>query len=126
MDARSAQDLGARGEEIARLYLEACGYACVGARLRTARGEIDLIVRRGELLVFVEVKARRGTGWGRPEEAVTRAKQARLRRLASAWLAEARPPGCRVFRFDVIALTFLGDGRGCRLEHFAGASPRCP
>ncbi len=126
MATPAARGLGALGEEMARLYLAACGFDCVGSRERTRWGEIDLIARRGELLVFVEVKARRGTGWGRPEEAVTGAKQARLRRLAAAWLAEKRPPGCRVYRFDVVGLTFHGEGRGCTIAHVAGASPSLP
>ncbi|MHB8079430.1 MAG: YraN family protein [Candidatus Krumholzibacteriia bacterium] len=112
--------LGRLGEEWARLHLEACGFRPVACRHRTRYGEIDLVARRDDLLVFVEVKTRRGDACGRPEEAVTRAKLARLRRLAAAFLAEVGGGGCCRFRFDVVAVTFGGEGRGCRLEHFAG------
>lgn len=112
--------LGRLGEEWARLHLEACGFHPVAQRHRTRHGEIDLVARRDDLLVFVEVKTRRGNACGRPEEAVTPAKMLRLRRLAAAFLAERGGDGCLSFRFDVVAITFDGEGRGCRLEHFAG------
>jgi putative endonuclease len=76
-------------------------------RVRT--GEIDLIARSGATLVFCEVKTRRGDAYGTPAEAVTPAKQARIRKLAVQWLAEndARADG---LRFDVAAVR--PDGRG--------------
>ncbi len=76
---------------------------------RCREGELDLVVRRGRILVFCEVKARTTDAFGVPAEAVTRAKQARIRRLAARWLAEAAPSGARDIRFDVVAV--LG-GRG--------------
>ncbi len=112
--------LGRLGEEWARLHFEACGFSTVASRHRTRHGEIDLVARRGGLLVFVEVKTRRGTACGRPEEAVTPAKLTRLRRLAAAFLAERGGEGCNRFRFDVVAITFGGEGRGSRLDHYAG------
>ncbi len=117
-----AQDFGRAGEALARLYLETCGFACVAARQRARGGEIDLIVRRGDLVVFVEVKARRGEGWGRPEAAVDARKLGHLRRAAAAWIVGGGAPGAAVFRFDVVAVSFWGEGRGCRIEHFAGVS----
>lgn len=114
------QETGRAGEALARLYLETCGYVCLAERQRFRWGEIDLIVRRGPVVVFVEVKARRGTGWGRPEEAVDRRKLARLRRLASLWLAEGGGAGAREFRLDVVAVRLLGEGRGCRIDHYTG------
>jgi putative endonuclease len=67
----SKQQLGQRGETLARQYLERLGYTFVGSRFRTRYGESDLIMRDGDLLVFIEVKARRGYRQGSPEEAVT-------------------------------------------------------
>jgi len=114
-----AASLGRLGEELARVYLAACGFCCLAAGHRTRFGEIDLIVRRGGLVAFVEVKTRRGEGWGTPAAAVDRRKLARLRRLAAAWRQENAGVGAD-FRFDVVGITLLGDGRGCRIEHFAG------
>lgn len=102
--------LGRDGETHAARYLTTRGYRIVARNVRAARVEIDLIARRGRMLVFVEVKARRATGadgfgrHGGAAEAVDARKQARLRRGAQAWLAsnpEERARAHRV-RFDVI------------------------
>ncbi len=69
-------------------------------------GEIDLVLRRERTIVFCEVKARRTAAYGSPAEAVTPTKQARIRRLASAWLTAHEVRGVEV-RFDVVAI--LGD-----------------
>ena len=95
-------------------------------RVRTLRGEIDLIVlERGEL-VFVEVKGRRAGNAIGPERAalaVTRRKQLKLRALARAWLAEnaARVPRNRGLRFDVVGVTVDHAGRVVDWEHLRGA-----
>lgn len=68
LNNRAAGDLG---EGIASRYLTRRGYAIVERNYRTRRGELDLIVRRGDTLVIVEVKLRRGTAYGDPLEAVT-------------------------------------------------------
>lgn len=75
---------------------------------RACGGEIDLIVRRGGLLVFCEVKARATDHFGVPAEAVDRRKQARIRRLAGAWMSRHRPGRVRV-RFDVVSVVVSGD-----------------
>ena len=84
-------------------------------RFRLRIGEIDLIAERGELLVFVEVKARRGTTAGRPAEAVTPAKQRRLARVALAYLAR-RGWLDRPCRFDVVEVF-----EGGRMRHIEDA-----
>ncbi len=81
---------------------------------RCTDGEIDLIVGRDGLLVFVEVKARATDRYGSPALAVDHRKQRRLRRLAARWLAEHGAPRS-VIRFDVVAVT------GTRLEVFESA-----
>ena len=124
--ARGRLALGRAGEEMARQFYAACGFACVAAGLRTRYGEIDLIVARGALLVFVEVKTRRGGRCGAAAEAVTAAKLARLRRLAGAFLASGRGKGWSRYRFDVVAVEMLGEGRGCRLDHLAGVGEGAP
>lgn len=82
------QSLGARGEALAAgFYLER-GYEVVARNWRSAGGEIDLVVRRGRELVFCEVKTRLTDRFGTPAEAVTQAKQRRIRRLATAYLVD--------------------------------------
>lgn len=85
---------------------------------RTRRGEIDLVMRDGETLVFVEVKFRRGAGYGDPLEAVTPRKRAKIRTLALEYLSERRT-GCDSLRFDVVGI--LADSGGYSVEHIEDA-----
>ncbi|HKK52068.1 MAG TPA: YraN family protein [Myxococcota bacterium] len=103
-------ELGRQGEAVAAEFLEGRGYRIVGRNVRADRVEIDLIARRGVLLVFVEVKTRRSLKMGSPAEAVDARKQRRLRRGASAWLSSrpASARGVRRLRFDVV--TCLHEG----------------
>jgi putative endonuclease len=78
------------GERRALLHYVARGYRPVGANVRCGGYELDLIVRRGRRLVFVEVKEKRGKGFGDPLEMVDAEKQRRVRRAAIAWLARRR------------------------------------
>jgi putative endonuclease len=98
-------EYGQRGEELAARWYARNGFTIVARNWRCPIGEIDLILRRGHLLVVAEVKARKSDAFGVPALAVTPTKQQRLRRLAAAWLAEHRV-GRRVsVRFDVVAIT---------------------
>jgi len=94
------------------------GYKLVERNYRTRQGEIDLIVRKRDTLVFVEVKLRRTTGFGAPLEAVTPRKQTTLRSLAEHYLAE-REPDFDTFRFDVIGILAAQDG--LRIDHVEDA-----
>lgn len=100
---RARLALGRAGEDLAAAWYEARGYDIVARNWRVREGELDIVARRGSLLVFCEVKARRTTSYGLPAEAVTPDKQARVRRLAAIYL---RRDGCRVreLRFDVAAV----------------------
>ncbi len=116
---------GREGEALAADYLEAKGYRVMDRNYRFNREEVDLVCFKpyadyeaGGELVFVEVKARRGEGFGRPEEAVDKAKQRAVLRVAEAFLHERRLEGSPV-RFDVVAVTF-GGGEP-RVEHFENA-----
>jgi putative endonuclease len=71
---------------------------------RCRDGELDIIARRGREVVFVEVKTRSSDRFGVPAEAVDRAKQARIRRLAARWLEHDAPVRARAIRFDVVAI----------------------
>jgi putative endonuclease len=95
--------VGAWGENLATDYLIAKGYEILARNARTSAGEIDLIVRKGELLSFVEVKTRRSTSFGPPEEAITPAKQQRMSDAAELWL-EAHPEEKGAWQLDVIAV----------------------
>lgn len=111
--------LGRWGEDEAARHLARQGYAIVERGYRGLRGEIDIIARDGETLVFVEVKTRTDEDFGPPEEAVTPAKQTQVRRIARAFLAE-RGLGSPFCRFDVIAVE-TGDGGKPVLRHLVDA-----
>lgn len=103
--------LGALGERYAAAWLESRGWRVLDRNWRSRYGEIDIVAFCPEgCLVFVEVKTRRTMRQGTPQEAVTAAKQANLRRAGVQWLVE---PGHRVahagVRFDVIAVSVHGD-----------------
>jgi putative endonuclease len=95
---------GVAAERRAARHYRLRGWTILGANVWAGGNELDLIARRGRTLRFVEVKEKRGPGWGDPTEMVTAEKQRRLRRAAAAWLA-ARPElaGLTV-GFDVIAV----------------------
>lgn len=76
----------------------------VARNWRCREGELDLIVRQGRRYVFVEVKSRSSDAFGVPAEAVTGAKQARIRRLAARWLEHEAPARARGIRFDVVSI----------------------
>ncbi len=96
---------GVAGEELAAEWYRRNGYEVLDRNWRVREGELDVVARRGRTLVVCEVKARRSDAFGSPLEAVTRAKQARIRRLAAAYL-RAAPRSLRVdtVRFDVAAV----------------------
>jgi putative endonuclease len=98
-------EYGQRGEELAAGWYERNGFTIVARNWRCPIGEIDLILRRGRMLVVAEVKARKSAAFGVPALAVTPTKQQRLRRLAAAWLAEHRVGRRMSVRFDVVAVT---------------------
>ncbi len=101
-DARRA--LGAAGEDIVARWYVASGYDVVDRNWRCRDGELDLVVRRGRELVFCEVKTRGSDRFGAPVEAVTLAKQRRVRALAARWLAAHPADGPRDVRFDVASV----------------------
>jgi putative endonuclease len=116
---RTSQALGQTGEAIALNYLRRKKYAIVETRFRFLRGEIDIVARHRDTLVFVEVKMRTGQAFGRPEESVTPAKQQQIRKVAEGYLL-LRRPGDVVCRFDVIAIR-PDEGTGYAVEHFVDA-----
>ena len=83
----SARALGTNAERRVRLYYRLRGYRVLAKNARAGRNELDIVLRRGRRLVFCEVKARSGDGYGDPREAVGPEKVRRLRRAAEIWLA---------------------------------------
>src|SRR6266540_4911997 len=99
------RELGRQGEQLACARLAKAGLLVVARNWRCRLGEIDVIAAGSGLLVFCEVKTRRGDAYGTAAAAVTPAKQARLRRLAAAYLSSVDHPPCSV-RFDVVTVTW--------------------
>lgn len=101
------KEIGGLGEDFAVHYLKSRGYRVLKRNFRCRLGEIDLIAKDGKTLVFIEVKTRRNHRYGTPQEAVTLAKQAKLRKVAAYYLQRLdQDIPCR---FDVLAVT-IKDG----------------
>ena len=104
MNAR--QHYGRAAEEAAARHLIQHGWRLLGRNVRVGRGELDIVARRGPVLAFVEVKARRTHTCGAPEDAISPLKRRQVARLAELWLA-ARPwamNGVDEVRFDIVAV----------------------
>jgi putative endonuclease len=97
------QGLGASGEDLAAEWYEARGYRLLDRNWRCREGELDLVLAGDGTVVFCEVKTRRGDRFGAPFEAVTIAKQRRVRALAVRWLREHEQHGVSL-RFDVASV----------------------
>lgn len=97
------QDLGKKGEELALTTALARGYSVLGRNFRCPLGEIDLVLQKEDLVVFMEVKTRRGDRYGEAWEAVTKVKRERIRRVA-AWFCQEQALGDLPCRFDVFTI----------------------
>jgi len=116
-EARRAQ--GDAAEERACRHLEESGLTIVERNYRTKGGEIDIVARGGDVLVFVEVRSLEVPGFGTPEESVTPAKRRRIVGAARQFLSKVPPSSWREARFDVIAIE--GSGDAAVLRHFPAA-----
>lgn len=121
MSERSKK-LGERGEDAAAAYLERMGLTIVERNWRCEAGEIDLVALEDDTLVLVEVKTRKSTAKGSPEEAVTPAKQRRYARLAAEYLRHAGLNDPSV-RFDVITILVVAADRALLRHHRAAFVP---
>ncbi len=108
---------GAAGENSALEYLKGIGYRELGRGYRTRYGEIDLIMRDGDGIVFVEVKSRRE---GHPEEAVDEQKQRKLTLTALQYLKNHKLLDISA-RFDVVALVWPETGKAPTIRHYKAA-----
>ena len=112
------QAFGEVGERIAERWLRRQGWRVVQRRFRNGRRDIDLVVERDGTVAFVEVKARRGAGFGGPVEAVNWRKQRELARSAHVWI-DRHGRERESYRFDVIGV--LVDGDRVRVRHVENA-----
>ncbi|MBM3287193.1 MAG: YraN family protein [Candidatus Eisenbacteria bacterium] len=116
---RSAR--GAAAETIAAAYLRLRGCEIVGRNVRAGGGEIDIVARRGDWLLLVEVRFRRDDRFGLPVETIRGRKRDAIRRAAHAYLSGAGGrPAC--WRCDIVSVDLLGDG-DMRVRHYPNAIP---
>lgn len=110
---------GALGERAARRYLRALGLKWLASNFKVPRGEIDLVFRDKDCLVFVEVKTRSTGGWTRPAAAVNARKRRALTRAAFQYLRRIGRPSIKI-RFDIVEV-LLEDGSVSEVRHL----PNC-
>lgn len=121
MPRTSRQGLGTAGEHMARRSLEALGYAFVAANWRFPGGELDLVMRDVDVLVFVEVKTRRGERLGAAEESISPAQSRRLVHAAQTFLSVHPDLTDAYWRIDLLAITLTTSGAVSRLTHIPNA-----
>ena len=100
-------------------HLQRQGFEIRDRNVAFAQGEIDIVAEKGEVLCFVEVRTRRTSVHGSPEESVSRAKQRRVVHSAMVYLAQRRLTDQRAVRFDVAAV--VGSGAGATLNYIENA-----
>jgi len=111
--------LGRSGEDVAARHLQRNRYTILDRSFRMLRGEIDIVARDGATVVFIEVKTRRGLGYGPPAASVTAAKRRQIRRIAQCYL-NRKGLGGAFCRFDVVSI-LIEDDDFVRLEHVKNA-----
>ncbi|MEW6034735.1 MAG: YraN family protein [Chloroflexota bacterium] len=109
------KQLGALGEKLAADLLKKRGYRILERNYRCREGEIDIVARQGDCLVFVEVRTKTGGGFGSPEESVTAAKKGKLVTAALSYLQGHRGPPAD-WRIDMVAVELGPGGRPLRIE----------
>jgi len=117
------QCYGRQSEARAAAYLKKHGYTILRQNYRTRLGEIDIIARDGQTLVFVEVKARRNDRAGSVKSSITKTKQLRITRLAQYYLKQTGAIGVKV-RFDVVAIKGQDEGIELIPNAFDAVLPR--
>ena len=106
----AGKSLGASGEQLAARHLGRQGFVILERNYRCPIGELDLVARKGPLLVFAEVKTRKSGHYGPPEIAVTHRKQRKIVRLAQFYLKQKKLHDLQC-RFDVLAVRWDERGR---------------
>lgn len=109
------KDTGNLGEKLARDFIQKRGYRILETNYRCPEGEIDIVARHKDFLVFVEVRTKRSLAFGSPEESITWTKRERLRTVAAHYLQthDNLPP---LWRIDVVAVELDRNGKPSRIE----------
>jgi len=108
-------ETGKLGEDIAEKFLRGKGYQIISRNFKTKYSEIDLIAKKDNSLVFVEVKTRVGNDFGLPEEAINRRKRSRLKRAVQAFAAFHNWKG--PFRIDAVCIVLNREGEIAQFRH---------
>lgn len=116
MNATSNLTTGKLGEEIAGRYLEKKGYKIIEQNYKTKYGEIDLVLKKGNELVFAEVRTKKGENFGTPEETIDKKKLRKLWGNAKAYAAWKKWPG--PYRVDAVCLVLKYDNTVERINHY--------
>jgi putative endonuclease len=114
------REVGAKGEKLAVDFLKGLGYEILERNFRCRQGEIDIIARHDGCLVFIEVRTKKSSDFGTPEESVTSSKKEKLIALAEAYLQTLDSPPLS-WRIDVVAVELSPNGEISRLEHIENA-----
>ena len=111
----SRKTTGAAGEKLAAQFLAGRGYSIVETNYRCREGEIDIIAKQGDCLVFVEVRTKRSTVYGSPEESITEKKKEHLRAVAARY-RDTHDGLPQSWRIDVMAVEMDAGGRVRRMD----------
>lgn len=114
--SRSNLQTGKVGEEIAREYLKKKGYGIIEQNYKTKYAEIDLVAKKGNELIFVEVRTKKGDNFGTPEETIDKRKMRKLWGNARAYVARKRWQG--PYRVDAVCIILRYDNTMERLNHY--------
>jgi putative endonuclease len=109
------KETGDRGEKLAQDYLKKRHYHLLETNYRCSYGEIDIVSKYKDMLVFTEVRSKTGTGFGTPEESITRTKRSRIRTSALHYIQNHNNLP-QLWRIDVIAIEMDGNGKPTRIE----------
>ena len=101
--AKTGRQIGDEGEDIAAAYLESKGWLILDRNYFFEKAEVDIVAYDHTQIIFIEVKSRSGTYFGRPEEYVTSKKEKLVKKAAEAWIYE-RKMDTALVRFDVISI----------------------